>query len=131
MHRGGRVRSIRRAIRTGAEAAGLTYGRDVGGVTFHTIRHTAATRLASMPSLTEALRASTMGHGDIATTQQYTHLRPVQERPVLARLARTQKLETIFTEAFGQAEKAAVPGRSRAKTPAKNRDSSRRPRHAS
>lgn len=109
-HRGGRrVRSIRAAVRTGAEGAGLTYGRDVGGVTFHTIRHTAATLLAGMPSLTEALRASTMGHGDIATTQQYTHLRPVQERPVLARLARTLKLDTILGGVFGAAAGPAVP----------------------
>jgi integrase len=51
-YRGERVHSIRHALRTGAEAAKLTYGRDIGGVTFHTIRHTAATLLAEMPSVT-------------------------------------------------------------------------------
>lgn len=121
MHRGARVQSIRRAIRSGAEAAGLTYGRDVGGVTFHTIRHTAATLLAGMPSLTEALRASTMGHGDIQTTMKYTHVRPVQERPVLARLARTLKLEDIMRGAFGEAAGAAVPVRRAAKHAQQNR----------
>jgi integrase len=125
-HRGHRVKSIRHAVRTGAEGAGLTYGRDVGGVTFHTIRHTAATLLAGMPSLTEALRASTLGHGDIATTQKYTHLRPVQERPVLARLARTLKLEDIWREAYGPASAAAVPDRRKGAKPAAKRRSAKR-----
>jgi integrase len=129
MHRGARVHSIRHAVRTGAEAAGLTYGRDVGGVVFHTIRHSAATLLAGMPSLTEALRASTMGHSDISTTMQYTHLKPVQERPVLARLARTLKLEAIFSHAFGKATKAAVPRRHQTGKAAKRRES--RPRRRS
>jgi integrase len=120
MYRGRRVRSIRRAIRTGAEGAGLTYGRDVGGVTFHTLRHSAATLLATMPALTEALRASTMGQ-DIATTQRYTHLRPAQERPVLARLARTLKLEDILVAAFGRATNAAVPPRHDMKRTAQKR----------
>lgn len=116
MHRGKRVHSIRRAIRTGAEAAGLAYGRDVGGVTFHSIRHTAATLLAGMSSLTEALRASTMGHGDIGTTQHYTHLRPVQERPVLARLARMLKLETA-----GQGRRSTAPAHARSTAARRNR----------
>lgn len=121
--RGKRVQSIRRAVRTGAERAGLTYGRDVkGGVTFHTIRHTAATLLAELPSLTEAQRSQTMGQ-DIQTTQGYTHIRPTQQRPVLSRLAARLKLDDIMKEAFGPAIRPAVPGRGRTKKPAKTRDS--------
>lgn len=125
MHRGHRVRSIRHAIRTGAQRAGLTYGRDVGGVTFHTIRHTAATLLAGMPSITEALRASTMGHGDIATTQAYTHLKPASERPVLARLARTLKLDAVM-----RAAGPAVPSKQPVRKPPQTRGISRRRRGA-
>lgn len=130
MYRGDRVESIRHAVRTGAEAAGLTYGRDVGGVTFHTIRHTAATLLAAMPSLTEALRASTMGQ-DVTTTQKYTHLRPVHERPVLNRLGRTLKLDQILKDAFGSAaSEAAVPRRKQVGKPQQKRDVHKRARRA-
>ena len=38
-YRGGPVTSIRDGVRLAAERAGLTYGRDRGGVTFHTLRH--------------------------------------------------------------------------------------------
>jgi integrase len=121
--RGKRVKSIRHAIRTGAEGAGLTYGRDVaGGVTFHTIRHTAATLLAEVPGLTEAQRSETMGQ-DIQTTQGYTHLRPVQQRPVLAHLAARLRLDDIMAEAFGPARQAAVPEKPSAKIPQKKRKS--------
>ncbi len=122
-YRGGRVRSIRHAIHAAATAAGLDYGRDVGGVTFHTIRHTAATLLAEMPNLTEALRASTMGHGDIRTTQGYTHIRPVRERPVLARLAKVLQLEDVFG---ATGEKTAGTPRTRAPKPQGKRDVSRK-----
>ena len=99
-YRGKPVKSIRAGVRSAATRAGLTYGRDVGGVTFHTIRHTAATLLAEIPSLTEAQRAATMGQ-DIATTQEYTHLRPASQRPVLTRLGQRLKLDAILAEAFG------------------------------
>lgn len=104
-YRGDRVHSIRAGVREAAKSANLTYGRDVaGGVTFHTIRHTAATLLAEVPSLTEALRAETMGQ-DIRTTQGYTHLRPVHQRQVLARLGSKLRLTDLLDEAFG----AGVP----------------------
>ena len=80
-YRGRRVHSIRGSGARGRRRGGTHYGRDVGGVTFHTIRHTAATLLAEMPNLTEALRASTMGHGDIRTTQGYTHIGPCASGP--------------------------------------------------
>jgi integrase len=124
---GARVHSIRHALRTGAEAAKLTYGRDIGGVTFHTIRHTAATLLADMPSLTEAVRASAMGHGDIATTQKYTHLRPVHERAPLVRLADKLKLEDLFG---APASAPAVRVRKTVKIVRKNRESTRTRRGA-
>jgi Phage integrase family len=44
-----------------------------GGVTFHTVRHTVAT-LAAELGIPERLRMELMGHKEIRTTQQYTHL---------------------------------------------------------
>lgn len=95
------VKSIRGGVRRSAEDADLTYGRDVvGGVTFHSIRHTAATLLAEVPHLTEAMRAAAMGQ-DIETTQGYTHIRPLKQRPALAHLGRKLRLDDIFARAFG------------------------------
>lgn len=102
-YRGKPVKDIRNAVKTGAIAAGLTYGRDVGGVTFHTIRHTAATLLAEVPGLTEAQRSETMGQ-DLQTTQLYTHLRPVSQRPVANRLAEKLQLDKVLGQAFGRPE---------------------------
>jgi integrase len=104
-YRGHRVKSIRGSVRAGARAAGLTYGRDIGGVTFHTIRHTAATLLAEVPRLSEAQRAAVMGQ-DVETTQRYTHLRPVTQRPTLDSLGRVLKLEDVFARAFGETPEA-------------------------
>ena len=114
-YRGEPVRSIRTGLKEAAKTADLLYGRDVGGVTFHTIRHTAATLLAEVPSLTEAQRAATMGQ-DIQTTQRYTHLRPASQRPVLARLGSKLRLSELLDEAFAAGTK---PGTARSET-AKN-----------
>ncbi len=103
------VQSIRGSVRAGAKAAGLKYGREVkGGVTFHTIRHTAATLLAELPYLTEAQRAATMGQ-DIPTTQGYTHLRPESQRPVLEALGKVMDLDALLTAAFGPKEEGVPP----------------------
>lgn len=120
--RGKPVKDIRHAVRTGAIAAGLTYGRDVdAGVTFHTIRHTAATLLAEVPGLNERLRAEAMGQ-DIETTQIYTHLRPVAQRPVMNQLADRLKLDSLLEEAFGAPErKPEVPDRRRVRKPERKR----------
>jgi integrase len=108
-YRGQPIKSIRGSVRGAAAAAGLTYGLPKGGVTFHTIRHTAATLMAEMPHLTEALRSATMGQ-DILTTQGYTHLRPSSQRHVLEELSDVLSLDQVLEAAFGPAESmAAVP----------------------
>lgn len=78
------VASIKTGLRRAVQAAGLTWGlRD--GVTFHVMRHSVATILANpklVGALTERLRADVMGHLELRTTQQYTHLNTsVQEGP--------------------------------------------------
>lgn len=125
-YRGKPVKDIRHAVRRAAHAAGLTYGRDtIDGVTFHTIRHTAATLLAEVPGLNERLRADTMGQ-DVETTQLYTHLRPIAQRPVLNQLAKRLQLDALLSEAFGSPErKAEVPARRKVKNKGKKRSSGR------
>jgi integrase len=83
-YRGQRVRKIHAGVRSAALRAGLVYGRDrTDGVTFHTIRHAMATLFATLKPagkpLSEAQRAALVGHADLGTTQDYTHLNPVHE----------------------------------------------------
>lgn len=66
------VQSIKTAVKRGAKAAGLKWGV-ADGVTFHTLRHSIATLLADL-GLSEAFRKELLGHKEIRTTQQYTHL---------------------------------------------------------
>lgn len=71
---------IRGGVQAAARRAGLTYGRFMhDGLTFHTLRHTAATVLAEL-GVSEQHRKELMGHASIQTTQRYTHLRPVHLR---------------------------------------------------
>jgi integrase len=90
------VKSIRGGLQSAVERAGLPYGRAVGGATFHTLRHTAASLLAELGE-PEAIRKEVMGHRDIATTQRYTHLRPVHEIPAHERLADAVPIADLVT----------------------------------
>ena len=68
------------------------------GATFHTLRHTAASLLAELGE-PEAIRKEVMGHRNIATTQRYTHLRPVHEIPAHERLADAVPIADLVTAA--------------------------------
>lgn len=70
--RGRAVKDVKTAAKRATTAAGLTWGVKAG-VTFHTIRHSIATLLATM-GLSERIRMELMGHAEIRTTQKYTHL---------------------------------------------------------
>jgi integrase len=90
------VKSIRDGLRLAVKRAGLPFGRAVGGATFHTLRHTAASLLAELGE-PEAIRKEVMGHRNIATTQRYTHLRPVHEIPAHERLADAVPIADLVT----------------------------------
>jgi integrase len=90
------VKSIRDGLQLAVERAGLPFGRAAGGATFHTLRHTAASLLAELGE-PEAIRKEVMGHRDIATTQRYTHLRPVHEIPAHERLADAVPIADLVT----------------------------------
>ena len=72
-YRGRPVKTIDTGLKAVCERVGVVYGRRAGGVTFHTIRHSAATWLAAL-GVPEALRKDAIGHASITMTQQYTHL---------------------------------------------------------
>lgn len=97
-YRGRRVRSVRAGVAAAAKRAGLTYGMRRGGVTFHAIRHAVATFFAEMEGLSEPLRASLLAQRDIATTQGYTHLRPVHELGPLERLSALLPIAAAVTQ---------------------------------
>ena len=90
------LKTIRCGLRLAVERAGLPFGRSVDGATFHTLRHTAASLLAELGE-PEAIRKEVMGHRNIATTQRYTHLRPVHEIPAHERLADAVPIADLVT----------------------------------
>jgi integrase len=96
-YRGRPVATIRGGLKAAALAAGVPYGRFIeNGVTFHTLRHTAATILAEL-DVSESKRKSVMGHEHLGTTQKYTHLRPVHELPPLEQLSAALPLTDLVT----------------------------------
>lgn len=94
-YRGKPVTSIRGGLRLAAARAGLHYGR-ADGVTYHVLRHTAATLLAELQE-SDAVRKDVMGHQRVETTYRYTHLRPVAEVAPLERLSATLPLADLVT----------------------------------
>jgi integrase len=107
-YRGRPVRSIRDGLRLAAARARLTYGRGRdNGLTFHTLRHTAATLLAEL-GLQEALRKEVMGHRDITTTQRYTHIRPLPQRAAIEALSNALPIADLVTHPRTRAGTIAI-----------------------
>ncbi|MDP1570380.1 MAG: site-specific integrase [Vicinamibacterales bacterium] len=119
-------RQIQRALERVCRQLEIPYGLAADGVTFHSLRHTAATQLAAI-GVPEALRKDAIGHRDIQTTQRYTHLTPSHE------LAPLELLAAAFAPAMSGVNSGGTPklaGRKRARvtrrparqeTPAKSR----------
>jgi integrase len=96
-YRGRPLASIRNGLQAAAERAGLAYGRTGTGITFHTIRHTAATLLAEQSGVEEAMRMQLMGHADLQTTQRYTHIRPLTQVAPLEALSAQLPIADLVT----------------------------------
>lgn len=102
-YRGAKVKSIRSGVRAACRRAGVPYGRFLaGGATFHTIRHSANTAMAEL-DITETKRQKAAGHRDLATTQHYTHLRPVAEIEPLETLSESLPIADLVTEPWKRA----------------------------
>jgi integrase len=121
-YRGRPIGQIRGGVRGAAERAGLAYGLLVGGLTFHTVRHSMATMLAEIGE-PERMRMEVMGHTRHSTTQRYTHLRPRHQIPALERLSGAVSIGDIVTKpgmrAVGKSagRRSATVARFRAKSP--------------
>lgn len=116
-HQRGLRKTIEVGLRLACQAAGVPYGRDTGGATFHTIRHTAATMMAAL-GVAEGLRKEAMGHLSLSTTQWYTHLAPVHERAPLEQLSQALPIRDLLVGAAVEEGGQIVPLR-RAQTPRK------------
>jgi integrase len=118
VHYGGKpVDSIRGAVRNAARAAGIPYGRyTTGGVTFHTLRHTAATLLARL-GVNPWLQRDTIGHQDLATTAGYTHLQVEEQRPAVEQLSATLPIADVVTQRRRRAPKRAESARGHVRGP--------------
>jgi integrase len=97
-YRGQPVESIRGGLRAAARQAGIPYGRYTpGGVTFHTLRHTASTIFARL-KVNPWVQRDAMGHQDLQTTAGYTHLQVEEQRPALEQLSAELPLLHIVTK---------------------------------
>lgn len=102
-YRGEPIAEIRGGLKAAAARAGLTYGRFVDdGLTFHTLRHTAATIMLEMDIAT-GKRKAVMGHKKTSTTEKYEHLRPVKERAPVEALSRALPIKDLVTATWRRA----------------------------
>lgn len=86
-YRGDRIYRLDQGLKAACQSAGVRYGREYpDGITFHTIRHSAATMLAQI-GVPDGLIKDILGHLSIQTTQGYKHLRPVHEIGPLEQLS--------------------------------------------
>lgn len=85
-YRGEPVTSIIDGVRAAAKAAKIPYGLKKNGVTFHSLRNTAAT-LMKRSKIPADDRQHAMGHTTLAMTQSYEVLDVDDERPAMEALA--------------------------------------------
>lgn len=85
-YRGRRLKTIDGALKAACTAAGVPYGQRVGGVTFHTIRHSAATSMAVL-RLPPDQRRRVIGHTTMAMTARYEHLAAAHIAPEVQQLS--------------------------------------------
>ena len=88
------IKTIRGGLRNATDRSGLLFGRATGGVTFHTLRHTAASMLAELGE-SEAIRKEVMGHRNIATTQKCTHLHASPSARIPRKISRHQSAKHV------------------------------------
>lgn len=113
--------AVRGAVERAAEALPhLRYGRaHVDGITFHTLRHTAATLMVDLDIAPEK-RQSALGHKRIQTTMGYTHMRPRHEAPVQEQLSEHLPIEGLVMQTRRRAPRAgdvAIDGKTDGTTP--------------
>ena len=107
-YRGRPVKSIRRGVKAAAVQAGIPYGRFTpGGVTFHTLRHTASTIFARL-KVNPWLHRDALGHQNLQTSEGYTHLEVEEQRPAFEQLSGELPLLGIVTKPQQRASRTPV-----------------------
>lgn len=118
-YRGRPVKAIIDGVRAAADAAGVPYGlRTPNGITFHSLRHSAASTLAAL-GVSPLVQRDLMGHSSIDMTAYYTHTEEPQIRDVAERLSAAFQIESLVTAPGRRAVRRPGPG-------AQNGDHSRR-----
>lgn len=104
-YRGEPIASIRGGLAAAARQVEIPYGRfTAGGVTFHSLRHTAATMFARL-GVTPWLGRDALGHQDVTTTDGYTHLQLEEQRIALEQLSAALPLAAIVTQPQARARR--------------------------
>jgi integrase len=96
-YRGKPVKSIHAALEGAATAAGIPYGRFVDdGVTFHVLRHTAATMFARL-GVAPLLGMEATGHTDLRTHVGYQHVQMEEQRGAYEQLSSALAIQGVVT----------------------------------
>jgi integrase len=136
-YRGEPISEIRGGLRAAAERAHLPYGRfSEDGLTFHTLRHTAATLMLEM-DIETGKRKAVMGHQTAATTEKYEHLKPVKQRAPVEQLSAALPIKDLVTVPWRRASNKnslgkilGTPSATRGKSLAKTATGEKRADHA-
>jgi integrase len=108
-YRGAAVVSIRGSLIAAARDAGIPYGRfTAGGVTFHTLRHTASTLLAKL-GVNPWIHRDALGHQELTTTDGYTHLQIEEQRQAHEQLAAALPIAAVVNAARHRAARLKAP----------------------
>lgn len=112
-YQGKPVHELRGAVRGAVDRARadhphLVYGREhADGVTFHTLRHTAATMLVDLDVSPEQ-RQRALGHRRLETTMGYTHLRPRHDVDTQERLSAYLPIADLVLQPQRRAPKSST-----------------------
>jgi len=81
------LKEIKKAFKTACKLAGIPYGQSTpGGITFHDLRHTFATRLAER-GVDESVRMALLGQSSLKMVRRYSHATPEAMAEAVSRLA--------------------------------------------
>jgi integrase len=80
------LKEIKKGFKRACELAGIPYGQNTsGGLTFHDLRHTFATRLAER-GVDESVRMVLLGQSSIKMVRRYSHATPKAMQEAIGRL---------------------------------------------
>lgn len=81
------LKEIKKGFKTACKLAGIPYGQSTpGGLTFHDLRHTFATRLAER-GVDESTRMALLGQSSLKMVRRYSHATPEAMADAVGRLA--------------------------------------------